>query len=133
MARTTGSSRPPTGSRVTSPSKTRRTSFVWRRSRPSLSMPWRSCTSPNTARGSEVSSASSWLAAGCRLDNHDQDVADLPAGFDVPVGLDDLVQWISAVDHRLERSGLHQLPEVAQLLLAEPRRDRHLDPPAAEQ
>jgi GAF domain-containing protein len=40
---------------VTSPSRTRRTSFVWRRSRPSGSTPWRSCTSPGTGRRSEVS------------------------------------------------------------------------------
>jgi hypothetical protein len=52
MARTTGSSRPPTVSRVNSPSRTRRTSFVWRRSRPSRSTPWRSCTSPSTGRRS---------------------------------------------------------------------------------
>ena len=34
----------------------------------------------------------------------DDDIADLLPGLDVPVGLDDLVQRICSVDHRLETS-----------------------------
>src|SRR6187401_165576 len=47
----------------------------------------------------------------------DDDIADLLSGLDVPVGLDDLVQPICSVDHRLELSGLDQFPEVPQHLL----------------
>src|SRR3954464_5757560 len=47
----------------------------------------------------------------------DDDVADLPPGLDVPVGLDDLVQRVPPVDEWPELSGLDQLPEVPHHLL----------------
>ena len=48
-----------------------------------------------------------------RRDDADHDVAELGPRLDVPVGLDDLVQPVAAVDQRPERPRLEQPPEVA--------------------
>jgi hypothetical protein len=48
----------------------------------------------------------------------DHDVADLLAGVDITVGVDDLVQRVDAVDDRRELTGLDELSEMAHLVLA---------------
>ena len=55
-----------------------------------------------TARGPGLDDALVGLLDG------DDDVADLLAGLNVAVGVDDLVQRICSVDHRLELAGVDQ-------------------------
>src|SRR6516165_5833026 len=55
--------------------------------------------------------------SGARGVDVDHDIADLLAGLDVPVRLDDLVQRIAPVDDRGELPGLDQVPEMPHPLL----------------
>jgi hypothetical protein len=46
----------------------------------------------------------------------DDDVADLLTALDVAVGLDDVLEWVRAVDDRPERAALQTGPEVLENL-----------------
>ena len=81
--------------------------------------------------GHGPASADDWLL-DCAVDA-DHDIADLLAGLDVPVRLDDLVQPIPPVDDRGERPGLDQVPELPHPLLVMLGWDREHDLLAAGQ
>src|ERR1700722_9597056 len=53
--------------------------------------------------------------------NDNDDVSLLVPLLDVPVGLDDLLQWVASVDNRLELSRLHQFLEQRKIARRESR------------